>query len=89
MDKLTIKTYYKKDLLITFANGEQVFLLWGDYTIFKVVEVDDGEEWIQIEYTSPHNNETQSIMIAETGAVDQDERHGRGDSDSVTIEILN
>ena len=80
---MTIKPYYKKDLLITFANGEEIFLLWGEYKIFKLTEEDD--QWIEIVYDldktifTDKNSEWQ----------DQDCLHEHEGSNRVTIEILN
>jgi hypothetical protein len=81
--QLTIKTYYGKDLLITFANGEEIFLLWGEYKIAKLVE--DGDEWIEILY----EDSDKTIFVGKGIAQDQDCLHEHNGSNSITIEILN
>jgi len=83
---LTIKTYYKKDLLITFANGEEIFLPWGEYKVLKLVEDDD--QWIEILYEDSDKN-VLTILIDKGIAQDQDCLHQCNGSNECTIEFMN
>ena len=74
---MSIKDFYKKDILVTDADGSERFLLWGDYSIERHL----GDDGFEIELM--HNQYLKFKIISKTKAysylVDED----------VTLEILN
>ena len=47
MSAMSIKDFYKKDLLLTLKDGSEYFLLWGDYKVYRG-EIDAGKWGIEL-----------------------------------------
>ena len=75
---ISIKEFYGKDILVTYADGDERFLLWKDYSIERYCMGDDG-----FEIELMHKEFLKFRIISKTSAysyvVDED----------VTLEILN